>query len=41
MYIGTNNETFDYEPKALLVKRYTTDIKDPELVGLILPYKWD
>lgn len=41
MYIGTDPETFDYVPKALLIKRYTTDIKDPELVGLILPYKWE
>lgn len=41
MYIGTNNETFEEEPKALLIKRYTTDIKDPELVGVIFLYKWD
>ncbi len=41
MYIGTNNDTFEEEPKAILIKRFTTDIKEPELVGLILPYKWD
>lgn len=41
MYIGTNNDTFEEEPKAILIKRLTIDIKEPELVGLILPYKWD
>ncbi|WP_333657016.1 hypothetical protein [Tissierella praeacuta] len=41
MYIGTNSDTFESEPKVLLIKRFTTDIKDPELVGLILPHKFD
>lgn len=41
MFIGQNDEDFEEEPKAILIKRYTTDIKEPELVGIILPYKWD
>lgn len=41
MYIGTNPDTFDYEPKALLIKRFAPDKKEDELVGLILPYKFD
>lgn len=41
MYIGVNNDTFEEEPKALLIKRFVADISDPELVGLILPYKWE
>lgn len=41
MYIDVNDDTFEEEPKALLIKRFVSDIKDPELVGLILPKKLD
>ena len=41
MYIDTNDDTFEEEPKAVLIKRFVSDIKDPELVGVIFPYRWD
>ncbi|MEN6618157.1 MAG: hypothetical protein ABFC28_01435 [Rikenellaceae bacterium] len=41
MYIGTNTDTFEEEVKALLIKRFTTDIKDPDLVGLVMPYHFE
>lgn len=41
MFIGQNDETFEDEPQALLIKRFVTDVKEPDLVGIILPYKWE
>lgn len=41
MYIGQNNETFEDEPKALLIKRFVADIREPELVGVILIYRFE
>lgn len=38
MYISTNKKTYDYEPKGLLIKKYVSNEKDPELVGFILKH---
>jgi len=40
MYIGDNSDTFEEEVKALLIKRFSAN-NDTELVGLILPFKFE